>query len=295
MNKVIITCAIIGAAPTRDQNSHIPITPEEIADSAIEAHQAGASIVHIHVRDPETHVGANDPALFTRVVERIRAKCDVILNLSTGHGGGLFIPADGKMTDADGHIIKDYFSIQTPEERVEHVLQLKPEICSLDIGSMNFGLGLFINAPGLVDKMAEMIRDVGTKPEIELFDVGHIEIANNLIKNGLIAGKPHYQLCMGTTGGTAATPKNAVHFSECLSGDCTWSIFGVGRTQFPMAAMGVLLDGHVRVGFEDNLYLEKGVKAKSNGELVERAAKIVRDLNKEVATADEAREILELK
>ena len=160
---------------------------------------------------------------------------------------------------------------------------------------MNFGLGVFINAPGLVDKMAEIIRDVGTKPEIELFDVGHIEIANHLIRSGLIAGKPHYQLCMGTLGGMAATPKNAVHFSECLSGDCTWSIFGVGKTQFPMAAMGVLLDGHVRVGFEDNLYLEKGVKAKSNAELVERVATIVRDLNKEVATAGEAREILELK
>ncbi|MBU2646256.1 3-keto-5-aminohexanoate cleavage protein [bacterium] len=295
MNKVIITCAIIGAAPTRDQNPDIPITPEEIADSAIEACHAGAGIVHIHVRDPETQLGTNDPALFRRVVERVRSKCDVVLNLSTGHGGGMFIPPDGKITGPDGHIIKEYFRIQTPEQRVEHIRQLKPEICSLDIGSMNFGPGLFINAPGLVDNMAEMIRDIGSKPEIELFDIGHIEIARHLIRSGLITGTPHYQLCMGTGGGLAATAKNAVHFSECLPGDSTWSIFGVARTQFPMVAMGVLLNGHVRVGFEDNLYLQKGVKAKSNAELVERAVAIINNLNKEVATVDETREILELK
>ena len=288
MDKVIITCAIIGAGPRREQNPHIPITPEEIADSAIEAHRAGASIVHIHVRDPETQDGSNDPVLFARVFERIRSKCDVIINLSTGHGGSLYIPPDGQLLD-------EFIGIQGAEQRVEHVLQLKPEICSLDIGSMNFGPGLFLNAQGVVDRMAELIKESGTKPEIELFDVGHIEIAKRLIQMGLIEGAPYYQLCLGTTGGMAATPKNAVHFSECLPAGSVWSVFGVAHTQFPMAAMGVLLGGHVRIGFEDNLYLAKGVQAKSNAELVDRAATIIRDLNREVAVPDEAREILGLK
>jgi uncharacterized protein (DUF849 family) len=143
--------------------------------------------------------------------------------------------------------------------------------------------------------MAELIRDCGTKPEIELFDVGHIEIARRLIDLGLIQGTPYYQLCLGTTGGMAATPKNALHFSECLPPGSNWSVFGVAHTQFPMVAMGVLLGGHVRIGFEDNLYLKKGVQATSNAELVDRAATIIRDLNREVAAPAEAREILGLK
>ena len=288
MNKVIITVALIGAAPTRKQNPHIPITPEEIGDSAVEAYEAGAAICHVHVRNQETHAGSNDPELFTRVVERIQSKCDMVLNLSTGHGGGLFVPAEGG-------IHPELCNIQSPEQRVAHVLKLKPELCSLDIGTMNFGTGIFVNAPGVVDKMAEMIKDVGTKPEIELFDVGHIEIAHRLIKQGLVERIPHFQLCLGSTAGMAATPKNAVHFSECLPTSCTWSVFGVARTQFPMVAMGALLGGHVRVGFEDNLYLEKGVIAKNNAELVDRAAAIIRNLNLEVASAAETREILGLK
>jgi len=288
MSKVIITVALIGAAPTREQNPDIPITPEEIADSAVEAFDAGAAVCHVHVRDPETHIGSNDPALFKRVVERIRSKCDMVLNLSTGHGGSIYIPPEGGINP-------ELCNIQSPEERVAHVQQLKPELCSLDIGTMNFGEGLFVNAPGVVDKMAELIKEVGTKPEIELFDIGHIEIYNRLSDAGLIEGTPHFQLCMGTAAGIAATPAHAVHFAESLPDACTWSIFGVARTQFPMAAMGALMDGHVRVGFEDNLYMEKGVLAKSNAELVDRAAAIIRSLNKEVASAGEAREILGLK
>ncbi|MCP4755941.1 MAG: 3-keto-5-aminohexanoate cleavage protein, partial [Proteobacteria bacterium] len=267
------------------QNPHIPITPEEIADSAVESYRAGASIAHIHVRDPETGAPSNEVSLFVEVVERVRSQCDMILNLSTGAGGGLYISPEGEVTS----------DLQSAERRVEHILKLKPEICSLDIGTMNFGLGIFANAEGVVDKMAAMIKECGSKPEIELFDIGHIEIAKRLIKLGLIDGIPHYQLCMGTAGGLAATPKNAVHFSECLPSDSTWSIFGVARTQFPMAAMGVLLGGHVRVGFEDNLYLGKGVKAESNAQLVERAVAIIRDLNKDVASVEETREILGLR
>lgn len=286
MEKVIITVAVIGSAPTREQSPYIPITPREIAESAVEAHKAGASIAHIHVRDPETGNASNDVAFFTEVVERIRDACDMILNLSTGHGGALYIGPDGKAI-LDG--------IQSAERRVEHVLKLKPELCSLDIGTMNFGIGVFANTQPIVDKMAEMIKETGAKPEVELFDVGQIEIANRLMDLGLIEARPHFQLCMGTAGGCAATPKNAVHFAECLPPDCTWSIFGVAREQFPMAAMGALLGGHVRVGFEDNLYMEKGLKAKSNADLVNRAADIIRCLNKSVASVDEAREILGLK
>ncbi|MBT3225212.1 MAG: 3-keto-5-aminohexanoate cleavage protein [Deltaproteobacteria bacterium] len=285
MNNVIVSAAIIGASPTRAQSQYIPITPAEIADSALGAHKAGAAIVHIHVRNPETGEVSNELSLFAEVVERIRAKADVVLNLSTGGGGGMYISADGEVTSG----------LLSAEERVAHILELKPEICSLDIGTMNFGPGLFVNAESVVDKMAAMIKEIGSKPEIELFDLGHIEIAKRLIKLGLIEGTPHYQLCMGTAGSMAATPTNAVHFAECLPADSTWSIFGVGRTQFPMAAMGVLLGGHVRVGFEDNLYLDKGVKAESNAQLVERAVAIIGDLNKKVASVEETREILGLK
>jgi uncharacterized protein (DUF849 family) len=288
MNKIIITAALIGAQATRQQNPHIPITPEEIADSAIEAYEAGAAIGHVHVRDLETGINSNDPVLFTRVVERIRSKCDMIINLSTSHGSGMYIPPEGV-------VLPENYIIQSPEERVAHVQKLKPELCSLDIGSMNFGELIAVNAPGVVEKMAELINEIGTKPEIELFDIGHIEIFHRLNKLGLIEGTPYFQLCMGTVAGIAGNPSHAVHFAESLPRNCIWGIFGVGPAEFPMVAMGTLMGGHVRVGFEDNLYLEKGVLAKSNAELVERAVAIIRNLNKEVANTDEAREILGLR
>ncbi|MBW2061634.1 MAG: 3-keto-5-aminohexanoate cleavage protein [Deltaproteobacteria bacterium] len=286
MSKVIITVAVIGAGPTREQSPYIPITPAEIADSAVEAFNEGASIAHIHVRNPETGEPSNEVHLFEEVVERITGRCNIILNLSTGAGGGLYIGPDGTTLTDD---------IQSAERRVEHVLKLRPEMCSLDIGTMNFGIGIFANTQGIVDKMAELIKGAGVKPEVELFDAGHIEIARRLLSLGLVEEPPHYQLCLGTQGGLAATPKNAVHFSECLPPGGTWSVFGVAQTQFPMVAMGALLDGHIRVGFEDNLYMKRGVKAERNADLVKRAADIIKDLNKEVASVDEAREILRLK
>ena len=197
MDNVILTVAIIGGGPTREQNPHIPITPEEIADSAIESFKAGASIAHIHVRDPKTETPSNDVALFSEVVERVRSKCDMILNLSAGYGGGMIISEEGEIMHA----------LQSADKRVEHVTTLKPEICSLDIGTVNFGPAIFANAQGVVDKMAAIIKDCGVKPEIELFDIGHIEIAKRLIKLGLVEGTPHFQLCMGTAAGLAATPK----------------------------------------------------------------------------------------
>lgn len=285
MDKVIITVAVTGSRPTREMNPNLPITPEEIADSAIESFNEGASVVHVHVRHPETGLPSMEVTLYERVVERIRAKCNMIINLSTGAGGRLYIGKDGQPDMKSS-------TLASPEKRVEHILKLKPELCSLDIGTMNFGDGVFVNSQYVVDKMAEMIRDAGVKPEVEVFEVGHIQTANRLLSLGLVEKPAHFQLCMGTMAGIAATPKNAVHFSECLPQGHTWSIFGVGRTQFPMVAMGVLLDGHVRVGFEDNLFISKGVLAKSNAELVKRTVDIIRDLNKDVASVKEAREIL---
>jgi len=285
---VIVTAAIIGSGPNRSQSEHIPITPQEIAESAIDSYHAGASIAHIHVRDPETAVNTNRFELFREVVERIRDKCPMILNLTTGTGGGLYI-------DPDGRIVESASDIQGPESRVAHVLRLEPEMCSLDIGSMNFGLGIFVNPQEIVERMAALIRESGTKPELELFDVGHIEIAKRLMRKNLIEGVPHFQICLGTEGGMAASPKNALHFSECLPQNSTWSVFGVARDQFPMVAMGVLLGGHVRVGFEDNLYLKKGVKAKSNAELVAHAVQIIRDLHRAPASVAETRELLGLR
>lgn len=285
MDKVIITVAVTGSRPTREMNPNLPITPEEIAGSAIESYNEGASIVHVHVRHPETGLPSMGVALYEEVVERIRAKCDMIINLSTGAGGRLYVGSDGQPDMKTS-------MLASPEKRVEHVLKLRPELCSLDIGTMNFGDGVFVNSQHVVDRMAELIREAGVKPEVEVFEVGHIQTANRLLSLGLVEKPAHFQLCMGTMAGIAATPKNAVHFSECLPSGHTWSIFGVGRTQFPMVAMGVLLDGHVRVGFEDNLFLKKGVLAKSNAELVKRTVDIIKDLNKDVASVKEARKML---
>ncbi|MGQ9695901.1 MAG: 3-keto-5-aminohexanoate cleavage protein [Thermodesulfobacteriota bacterium] len=288
MDKVIITVAVTGSMPTRAQHPRLPITPAEIADAAYECFNEGAAIVHVHVRDPQT--GKRSMALehYAEVVERLRAKCPLIINLSTGPGGQLTIGPDNQP-------IMESSYMASPEKRVEHVMKLKPEMCSLDVGSANAPFGLFVNAEAVIDKMAELIKQAGVKPEIEIFDVGHIQIAKRLIRLGLVEKNAHFQLCMGTRMGVPATPKQAIHLAESLPPGVTWSIFGVGASQIPMVGMGVLLGGHVRVGFEDNLYIKKGVLAKSNAELVKRAVEIIRALNKEVASAEETREILSLK
>jgi uncharacterized protein (DUF849 family) len=287
LEKVIVTLAVIGSRPTREQNPHLPMTPEEIADSAYEAFGEGASIAHVHVRDPKTQKRSMDPRLYAAVMERLQAKCNMIINLTTGVGGQLVIGPDNQ-PDMPRSLMAG------PEDRVAHVLQLKPDMCSLDIGSANSGIGLFVNAEVVIDRMAELIKASGVKPEVEIFDVGHIQIAQRLIRLGLLEKNAHFQLCMGTRMGAPATPKQAVHLAESLPPGVTWSIFGVGASQFPMAAMGALLGGHVRVGFEDNLYLKKGQLAKSNAELVRRAVEIIRSLNYEVASVEEAKKILGL-
>lgn len=287
MKKVIITVAVIGSRPSREQNPHIPLTPEEIADSAYECFNEGASIVHVHVRDPKTQKRSMDTNAYARVMERLRSKCPMIINLTTGVGGQLAVGPDNQPDMGNSFM-------ESPEKRVEHVLQLKPDFCSLDIGSLNTRSGVFVNYEPVVNKMAELIKKSGVKPEVEIFDFGHVQIAQRLMKLGLIEKNAHFQLCMGTRAGVPATPKMAVTLSETLPPGVTWSIFGVGVAQFPMVAMGVLLNGHVRVGFEDNLYLRKGQLAKSNAELVRQAVQIVRSLNSDIASVAEAREALSL-
>lgn len=287
MNKVIITVAVTGSMPTREQNPNLPITPEEIANAAYECYNEGAAIVHIHVRDPKTGKRSMAFEHYAEAVERLRAKGNMIINLTTGPGGQLTIGPDNQPR------LEQSF-MASPEKRVEHVLLLKPEMCSLDVGSSNAGFGVFVNAEVVIDKMAELIKQSGVKPEVEIFDIGHIQIANRLMKLGLLEKNAHFQLCMGTRMGVPATAKDAMHLSESLPPGVTWSIFGVGASQIPMVAMGVLLGGHVRVGFEDNLYIKKGQLAHSNAELVARTAGIIRSLNKEIASVEETRKILSL-
>lgn len=286
-HKVIITAALTGSTPTKQQNPNLPITPDEIVESAIEARNAGAAIVHIHVRNIQTGKHTNEIDLYREIVDKIHNRSDLILNLTTSFGGTLVVDENGTVDQKQSQLL-------SPHKRVEHVLALKPEMCSLDIGSVNFGWRIFANDDKIVAKMAEIIKGTSTKPEIELFDIGHIELAKKLQDKNLLKGTPHFQLCMGTAGGIAATPTNAVHFINSLPEGCTWSIFGVGRSQFDMIAIGALMGGHVRVGMEDNLYLKKGVPAESNAQLVARAVEIIRNLNRKIATVEEAKSILNL-
>jgi uncharacterized protein (DUF849 family) len=289
MDKLIVTVAIIGGITTREKTPHPPMTPQEIADSAIEACRAGASVCHIHVRDPITHQPSMKFELYKEVFDRIRDKCDMVINLSTGSGGRLYYnpKAGGNPWDTSG--------LKSPEERVEHVVKLKPELCSLDIGSLNFGPYAFINLVSVVEKMAKMIREVGTKPELEVFDLGHIRIGHHLIRQGLIEDPPLFQLCLGIPWGIEATTENMVYMRNNLPSGCLWYAFAIGPQHFPMAAASIINGGHARVGFEDNLYIKKGVLAKTNAEMVKKAVEIANLLDREVATPKEARQILRLK
>lgn len=273
MKKVIITIAVTGSRPTKQMNPSVPYSPKEIAQSAIESWRAGAAIAHIHVRDPETGAPSSDIQLFNEVVDRIRSECDLILNLTTS---GLFIQGDVVF-----------------EKRLR-VMDLEPEICSLDIGSMNFRERAFINPPDWGVHAAEKMLDRGVKPEIEVFEIGHMRQALDLIEQGLIKDPPYFQLCMGAKWGIDATQKSLLNLKERLPPTASWSVLGVGPHQLPMITLGMQAGGHVRVGFEDNLYLRKGVLAKSNSQFVKQAVGLAHQLDRDVATAEEARTILGL-
>jgi len=271
----------------------VPVAPEQIADSAIEAARAGAAIAHIHVRDPETGKGARDPELYRRVVERVRAAdVDVVLNLTAGMGGDLVLggeddplPPDAAGTDMAG-----------AEERLRHVAELRPEICTLDCGTMNFAAGgdyVMVNTPGMLRAMARRVKDLGVRPELEVFDTGHLVMVKEMIADGLIDPPPLIQLCTGIPYGAPDDPGTLLAMRNQLPDDAVFSAFSIGRMQLPFVAMAALIGGNVRVGLEDNLMLERGVNA-TNAQLVERAVQILRAMNVRILTAAEVRAKLRL-
>jgi uncharacterized protein (DUF849 family) len=286
---VIISCALTGAGDTTGVSPYVPVTPEQIATEALAAHAAGASIVHIHVRDPETGKPSLERDHYRETVRLIRdAKSKVIINLTTG-AGSRFVPDDN--TPNSNALPGGIVSI---DERIAHVLELKPEICSLDIGTVNFSKYAFINVPKHVEQIAESIRDAGVKPELEVFDLGHIALANHLCKRGLFASPPWFQFCLGIPWGAPASAEVMLAMKQMVPAEALWSAFGISSHQFPMVAQAVILGGHVRVGLEDNLFLAKGELAPGNASLVSRAARIIHELGSEVATADQARSLLGL-
>ena len=272
MTPVIISAALVGSQPTREMNPAVPYSPKEIADSAIEAHAAGAAIVHIHVREPDTGKATSALDLFRETVERIRTACPVLVNLTTS-----------------GYNL----ARQDTAHRLE-VLDLRPDICSLDAGTFNLGERPFLNTPDWAREAARRTLEAGIKPELEVFDAGHIDQANALVREGLVAAPPWYQLCMGIRWGIPATIDNLLFMHRQLPPDVVWSVLGVGRHQLEMTTVAPLLGGHIRVGFEDNLYYARGVLAESNAQLVTRAVRILRLLNLEPATVAEAAAILGL-
>jgi uncharacterized protein (DUF849 family) len=287
--KVMISCAVTGSADTPGKNPAVPVTPAQIAQSAVDAAKAGAAIVHIHVRDPQTTKPSMDGALYREVVDRVRQSgTDVVINLTTGPGAR-FLPGT-----EDPWKPGPATNLKNPAERVKHVVELRPEICSLDMGSMNMGGYAFINTQGYLEAMAVAIRDAGIVPELEVFEAGHLLLARRMIETGHLKPPGMFQICLGISWGQPATPEAMTYMRGLLPPNSPWFAFGISLYQFPMVAQAVLLGGHVRVGLEDNIYLGKGQLAPSNAALVEKAAKIVEILGDQVATPAEARQLLGL-
>jgi uncharacterized protein (DUF849 family) len=287
--KVMISCAVTGSADTPGRNPAVPVTPEQIAQSAVDSAKAGAAVVHIHVRDPKTTHPSMDPALYREVVERIRGSgTDVLINLTTGPGAR-FVPGnDDPLKPGPGTTMK------SPAERVRHVVEIKPDICSLDMGSMNMGPHVFINTPNHLEAMAVAIRDAGVMPELEVFEAGHLLLAKRFIEIGHVKPPGLFQICLGISWSQPATSEAMAYMKNLLPAGSPWFAFGISLHQFPMVAQAVLLGGHVRVGMEDNIYLAKGQLAPSNAALVEKAARIIEVLGEDVATPNDARNILGL-
>lgn len=288
---VIVTCAVTGAADTANKSPHVPVTPVEIAEAAVEAAKAGAAIAHLHVRDPETKQGSRDPALFKEAVELVHASgTDVVINLTAGMGGDWTPDASdpampGPGTDMIG-----------PEKRLAHVKECLPEICSLDCGTLNFSDTdtIYISTPPTLRRMAALTQEWGVKPELEVFDLGHIRFAKAMIEEGLIDAPPMFQLCLGIPWGADQTVETMVAMKSQLPPGASWASFGIGRGQMTMAAAAVALGGNVRVGLEDNIYLERGVLA-TNAQLVERAVGIIERMGGRAVSPQEARNILKLR
>ena len=286
----ILTCAVTGGDDAVARHPQLPVTPRQIADAVVDAAKAGAAIAHIHVRDPETGKASMELDLYRDVVDRIRSSnTDVIINLTTGPGGR-FVPSLERTNGFEAGS-----NVRPPEERVRHIRALRPEICSLDMGSLNFGRGALINTPDQITAIAAVIREAGVRPELEIFEPGHLALANHMLASGTVPNDSLLQFALGINWAAPATAQMLSYYLGASPAGMTWSAFGVGRFEFPIVAQSFLMGGHIRVGLEDNFYLRKGVEAKSNAQLVEHAGQIIRALGGELATAREARALLKLR
>lgn len=269
MQPVIITAAIVGAELSREQQPHLPLSPQEIIAAAVECYETGAAIIHIHVRDTEGN-STQDAAIFREVVEGIRARCNVITQVSTG--GAVWMSADERL----------------------HSIECRPDMATLTTGTVNFGDDVFVNNRGLVETFARRLRDYGIVPEIEIFDAGMLDEAMRLRNMDLITEPLQFDFVMGVPGGIGAEPAHLIHLVRCLPHDSTWSVAGIGRHQLTLGTIALAMGGNVRVGFEDNIYYRKGQLAKTNAELVARIVRIAHELDRPIATPSQAREMLHL-
>lgn len=287
--KTFLTCAVTGNITTPDQTPYLPITPTQIADECLAAAEAGAAAVHIHVRDPKTGKPSMALELYREVFDQVRrANPELIINLTTGPGGRFIPSVDDPRVAAPGS------TLVQPELRVEHVRILKPDVCSLDLNTMNSGADVVINTPRNVRIMAKVMREAGVKPELEIFDSGDMHLARDLIADGTLDGPGMWTFVTGVKYGFSSSPETLLYARSLLPAGAIWSAFGIGRFEFPIVAQAWLAGGHVRVGMEDNIYLEKGVLAKSNAELVTKAKRLIHDLGGELANPREARAMLNL-
>lgn len=275
MKKIIITAAISGSRPTKKMNPAVPYTPKEMITAAVECYNAGATIVHIHARDPKTGIVTDNIDLYREILEGIKEKCDIIVNFTTSSA---FVDLKG---------------IEATKRRLQ-VVDLKPDLCSFDVGSINLQGRTFLNPPDFTDKAPTYMKERGVKPEIEVFDTGHIYQAIDLINKGMFEYPPYFTLVMGVKWGIQATVENLLFMKEKLPKEAEWSVLGIGKTQDLMVAMGILLGGHIRVGFEDNIYIKKGVLAKNNAEFVERVSELAVRMGREIASTSEAKAILKI-
>jgi uncharacterized protein (DUF849 family) len=288
-DKVIITCAVTGNLTTPEQTPYLPITPEQIADACLDAADAGAAIVHIHVRDPQTGRPSMLLDYYVDVVQRIRARnSELILNITAGPGGR-FVPSKD-----DPKVATEGTTLLVPEKRVEHIAALRPDICTLDLNTMNSGKEVVINTPGNVRRMAKVINEAGVKPEIELFDSGDIALMNDLLADGTLQGPPLCSFVMGVRYGFQPSSETVLYARNLLPRDAEFTAIGIGKAAFTSVAQSYLAGGHVRVGLEDAVYLSRGQLAKSNAEMVVKARRIVEDLGGTIATIEDARRIVGL-
>jgi 3-keto-5-aminohexanoate cleavage enzyme len=269
-NLLIITVAPTGSGAQWKKNSYLPITPAEVADEALKSNEVGAAIAHIHVRDPKTKAPRPEVELYKEVMERIQDKSDMIVQLTTGGGGPYGVSIDQRMC----------------------ALELNPESASLNVATMTFGEGVFMNPPEIVLKIANIMMERRIKPEIECYDVGHVALTKGFAEKGLLTEPLRVSLVLGVRGGIPATPDNLIHMRNSLPSGCRWNTIVIGRNQFPIVTVGMILGGDVRVGMEDNIYLEKGVLARGNAELVSKVVRIAKELGKKIATPNQARDLL---